>query len=191
MEHNNNVMKIFKLVSAAIIAVSLITPLNMARAATPGELQSQYRAVLIELIQLLTEQVRILQAQLVAIMEQQSAPRQDIGLSAIPAVPATETTPTAEDPFSFDIEINGRKTDTIRLPSAPYTKAEYGIVIKAVNKSGNSSACDLSGFADKVGWVQVSFTAQFLEKKVYAVTITCLDRVTNYQSVRIITVDTR
>jgi len=202
--------KIASMFIAVVMASMIIMPsINTAKAQqsaeiapTQEELQLQYQGLINQLITLLKVKIAELQAQIETMKKQEAEKIQPIQAEVTAPTPVSASPETVlqpsetvqapvEDAFSFEYEIAGRKDNSIKLPSAPYTKADYWVKYKVFNKNGNPFTVNTTGFNEGEGGAQVSFMQKFLEKQVYTMTITATDSVTGAQSSLIMSVDTR
>ena len=164
------------------MALALLLPaIPVTRAASVPEINAQIQELQMRVISLLQQLIAILQQRAVVV---EDVPVIEETVSAVVSIPISDT-------FVFDIYINDIKGNTIKLPAAPYTKADYLINYKVSNGSGNPISCNTTGFIEGNQGVTVSFYSKFLEKKVYEATISCSDNITGISSSKTITVDTR
>lgn len=186
--------KITKAFIVSIVLTVLILPITSKSYAqelpvvTKIDTVSQYRELVNKIISLLLIRLSELQEQLRIEQERESF---SIQPPMEPTSYQEQITPEVVNPFSFDVEINGQKTSSIRLPGAPYTKSYYPIHYQVFSVSGNPFSVQVTGFYDNNMGTNVQFSQQFLEQKIYTMDIVATDQVTGERGITTITVDTR
>lgn len=207
---NKTMNKIAKMIVVGIMAFMVVMPsVGVAQAQQSAEiaptqtvLQSQYNELIKQLISLLKAKIAELQAQLEAMKAKETQQTQPIQAETTAQAPVSAQSEVvlqpmqtvqapATDAFSFSYEIAGKKEASIKLPSAPYTKADYWVKYKISNSAGNPFTVTTSGFHEGDGGADVSFTQKFLDKDLYTMVITATDIITKAQSSLTLSVDTR